>query len=161
MDDCCNKCPLKLYNDEFYQGVGSRVNGSIIFILQKYDKEIINDIVNLYQTTTSKSFNENCYITFKVRCDTKNSLYDVYEAALHNCLYKLYKDIVPSNFKYYFVFGGYGYPIIGNGTKSRYELIYKRKVYNVFPSERIKYCDSDKYDSVLNDIKELIIKYNL
>ncbi len=161
MDKYCEKCPLKLYNDSFYQGVGNNVNGTIIFILQKYDKEIIDNIINLYQNTTGKSFDENCFITFKVRCDTKNSLYDVYEAAFHNCLYKLYNDIINKSFKYYFIFGGNGDPIIRNGTKSRYELIYKRIIYNVFPSERIKYCDNNKYDDILKEIKELILKYNL
>lgn len=169
----CSKCNIENcpagvinINKEIHNGIGT-IFSNMCFVIPYYDDDVaINDIKEIYSKITGKSFNENCFITFAVKCNIR-SQYKIFDNAVNYCRNNYNNEWIKFCPKYTFVFG------------NAYKLYFRYKPNNkiipfVTPAKQhylyfysslsIRHYDNVKYESIKSeltkDIYNIIISEN-
>lgn len=81
----CENCPARILSKEgdFHENIGN-IMSQALFVLPRYDEVAIKDLFEIYNLATGKPFEENCNLTYAVKCTPKAN-YRVYDDAIIHC----------------------------------------------------------------------------
>lgn len=160
----CEGCPTRILSKEgdFHENIGN-ITSQVLFVLPRYDEEAIKDLKEIYSLATGKPFEENCNLTYAVRC-TPRSTYATYNNAINYCRGIFYNYFIKHPCKHVFVIGDSwklfhtDYPNIEHYTMTLNDTYCYLHFYN---SLGIKYYDNTRFEAVKDRIIQDIRTLNL
>lgn len=159
MNKTCENCPARLLNEnEVISNNIGNICSKVLYVFPRYDEEAIKDLKEIYSLATGKNFEEECYLTYAVRCNT-SSKYNCWDDAVVKCSHLFFKDWVNTPYKHTILFGD-AYKLFFRDkpdfTHHRINICGINHSIHLYGSLGIKHYNADKY-KVLKDllVKEL------
>lgn len=160
----CENCPARILSKEgdFHENIGN-IMSQVLFVLPRYDEVAIKDLFEIYNLATGKPFEENCNLTYAVKCTPKAN-YRVYDDAIIHCRSVYFSQWVQSFYEHTFVIGDSWKLICGEKPSDEHIAhtfngrIFKLHFYN---SLGIKYYSNTLFEAVKDKLIQDIRTYNI
>lgn len=164
MPNNCNDCIYKLISKRTYHKNIGNITSTSLFVLPKYDIEAINDLEEIYYQATNRLFEENCNLTYAIRCDGY-SPYDVSNDSIERCRRNYFNDWTEGDYIHTFLFGDARklYYYNSKPPVKHVAFIYNDAIryLHYYPSLRIKQFNTAQFNILMDELIQDITTLNI
>ncbi len=160
----CERCPARILSKkgDYHDNIGN-ITSQVLFVLPRYDEEAIKDLKEIYSLATGKPFEENCNLTYAVRC-TFDKKYNIKESAIKCCSDIYYRHWARYYYSHTFVIGdSYKLYYDDKPNVDNINFVYnnKRCFIHFYNSLGIKYYSYTKFEAIKDKLIQDIRTLNL